>query len=837
MANTENEALAQGPEQPEAPKKERLTRRERRKRWKAAKKAKRDELREFYRYAPWTKRVWNLYLKKPAGALLVIAVLLMLAATGVQTLIEAIQVPVYELLQKVGTSGELTEAQLARLYEESPLDEEGAAKINAFAPVGRDETWTICVYLVGSNLEDMDENDLSYLVSFQTREAAARIQAENRASRSEQLERFTGELKENGLELPAFFYQPDYPTASSTVVTDDVIVAPLKGAASADIDEMTSGVWSDNISIVIQTGGATRWSNNRVNPNRTQRFAYQGGQLREVSDMALVPSSVPETLADFIRFCEEEYPADHRMLVLWNHGGGPFGYGNDSIYGNKLTLKDIRSALESVCTPSHEQPPFDIIGFDACLMSTLEATHALDGYAAFFCLSEEVEPGEGWDYGPWLQAMTDDPTMSPARVAQAIADSFTDYYIAKGIRMPLLENDVTFSVLDGSRTEALYDAYCALAEKQLVDAAEDIGVLAEIGRCANKSTRFAQNYHNVYNMIDLGNYMDYLVDTYPYECSRVKDLMNEAVLYHRENGAVSDATGIAVYFPAEVSELNGLLYYLDYVYNISENDSVTALYYYKQAGCLTDELKEYVATLTDQEPKTLDVAPFRAFSRASADFDSEGFLLPVSAELQSMLVDYELELTRVDEKEGKLVCYGREQALRLDGEGHLVSEFDGEWIHLNNIPLYVDVVSSTPSATEYQAHVRHGSDEAYLMISRDRDTDELNITGLRKVSETDDVMSATRSVVELMPGDTLAPIYMITDLTSGSIYAEDGKKTTFNDRSDLELRPLPEGDYLSTAVISDQRGDSYYSEVVGSTLERGSMKNWRAEPAYFGRDY
>ncbi|MDR2514126.1 MAG: hypothetical protein LBD02_02825 [Christensenellaceae bacterium] len=28
------------------------------------------------------------------------------------------------------------------------------------------------------------------------------------------------------------------------------------------------------------------------------------------------------TLADFLTFCNENYPADNRAVVFWNHGGG-----------------------------------------------------------------------------------------------------------------------------------------------------------------------------------------------------------------------------------------------------------------------------------------------------------------------------------------------------------------------------------------------------------------------------------------------------------------------------------------------------------------------------------
>jgi hypothetical protein len=131
---------------------------------------------------------------------------------------------------------------------------------------------------------------------------------------------------------------------------------------------------------------------------------------------------------------------------------------------------------------------------------------------------------------------------------------------------------------------------------------EDMGVLAEISRCGARATRYGDDAANVFNTADLGNYADYMIDSYPEQCAKIKDLVGETVLYHRECGALDDSTGIAVYIPTEVNEVNGLLYYLQYVYDVSDRESIKTLYYYKQAGCLNDEMKEYVATLTDAEP-------------------------------------------------------------------------------------------------------------------------------------------------------------------------------------------------------------------------------------------
>ena len=823
-------------------KKEKLTHREKRRRWKAAKRAKRQELKDYYQYAPWLKRVWNLYLKgffkRLLGFVLVLALIGTLVVSA-PAIIATVGGPITREHYDRIKNRPLTEDKIGQIYEMSPIDEAGYERIEALPSVGEDETWTICVYFVAADLEDFGENDLSYVTSFMTRDVKEENASDSRTERIGRLTRFNDELAKNSLELPAFFYYPDIPVASSIPVTQNVIVSDRLGCASADINELTSGTWGDNIQIVFQTGGATHWSNSLVNPNRTQRFLYKDGKLTEVANLALQPASEPETLADFLRFCKNEYHSDHNMLVLWDHGGGPFGYGMDSIYGQMLSLKDVRTALESVHRPNSTKPAFDIIGFDACLMSCLEVTNTLDGFADYYCLSKEAEPGDGWDYGPWLQALTDDPAMSLAKVAREIADSYTDYYMIQNINVPLFAQNTTFSVIDAHKASELYDAYCDLAEAQLKDATEDMGVLAEIGRCGSHATRYGFDNYNVFNTVDLGNYVDYMIDSYPEECGKIKDLLGEAVLYHRQNGALCDSTGIAVYIPTEVSTLPGLMYYLEYIYDVSRNDSVSALYYYKQAGCLNDELKEYVATLTDVEPKVLDTTPFTQFSRTEPVFDAEGFSIPVEDALQSLITEYELEIGRFEQDANTITYYGRDRVLRLDGEGSLCSDFDGSWICLNGEPLYVEIVSSTASVTEYKAHVYYDGSEAYLMIARDRDSDTFSLNGIREAdaSNAANYLVGTRSVIEPEAGKTIVPIYEQTNYATGETRNINGKSVTFSAGTSITLEKLPNGYYLSTAVISDTRGDSYYSQVVGSTMSGKEMKDWTLDERFFGRDY
>lgn len=128
------------------------------------------------------------------------------------------------------------------------------------APVSADDTWTICVYMVGSNLEDLNENDLSYVIDVMIADQKEQIESDREKKLRSNIRRYTEELAGSGLDLPSYFFYPEKPVASSRTVTRDVIVASAPGAASLDIDEMTRETWSDNIQIVIQTGGAKRWS-------------------------------------------------------------------------------------------------------------------------------------------------------------------------------------------------------------------------------------------------------------------------------------------------------------------------------------------------------------------------------------------------------------------------------------------------------------------------------------------------------------------------------------------------------------------------------------------------
>ena len=812
-------------------------RKDRKVRWKEEKKRRRRELIEHYKDAPFLIKVIRLYLIKPfVFSTIGFWVLLIGIFFGLGIfLLSSILIQEYKYEHR----NEPVDEKL--IYEQSPIDEEGAKRVSSMAPSGADDTWTFCVYFVASDLEDRDENDLSETTRvkvYQEKQERNDLQKEVIFSRFEQYEE---DLKGSSLDLPAFLYYPEKPVAYTKVLTEEEVTTTSPGCASVDIKEIISNDLSDNISVVIQTGGATRWENSMVNPNRTQRFLYHGGEFEEVANLPLARSNDPDTLADYIKFCREEYAADHMVLILWDHGGGPFGYGKDSIYGGgTMSLAEIRQALLKSCRENINDPAFDIIGFDACLMSTIEVTHSLDGFSRYYVLSEETIPGDGWDYS-FLQTLSDNPTMSAAAVGQEITDKYMNCYMTQNVNLKkFYQNDVTMALLDAKKCEELYDAYGKLAKQQLIDSADDMGVLAGIGRACRASTHFCGDGYNYYNLADLANYVDNLTEIYPQESSEIANLIDEAVIYHRENGSLSDSEGIAAYIPGYMDCFDSLNLFLKYEYEVCEDNDVRNLYFYKIAGCLTDDMKADLKRYTDKEPKTLDTSIFNAFEKTEPVIDDDGFSVAVSEDLQSMIQGYEFSLYLYDEENDETTAYGSDELAYLDGEGNLRADFDGSWIFLDDVPLACEVASATSSKVDYISRVNYNGDPAYLLFSYDRDSEEFTIKGIRLIpeeEENENYMINTNNNVDLKPGDKITPIYEKCDYTYNSETEVEGKTVKFNVFSKIKEEKLDSGKYLCMITIYDQRGDCYFSAVVDNELSSKKIKERKIDEEFYGRKY
>ena len=202
------------------------------------------------------------------------------------------------------------------------------------------------------------------------------------------------------------------------------------GSASADIEEMEeSGLDYQKANLILYTGGSARWfSDVPCDRNCVIDMSREGEDRVVASTAKNADMGAFETLAAFVNFCTEKYPAEHYGLILWDHGGGPlWGYGADELFqGDGLLLSEMQLAMERTVFSGSRK--LDFVGFDACLMGNLETMAVWEPYAEYYVGSEELEPGDGWDYH-FLKALNQ-KSKDPVKVTTAIVQAFENYYKA-----------------------------------------------------------------------------------------------------------------------------------------------------------------------------------------------------------------------------------------------------------------------------------------------------------------------------------------------------------------------------------------------------------------------
>ncbi|MBR3928175.1 MAG: leucine-rich repeat protein [Clostridia bacterium] len=172
----------------------------------------------------------------------------------------------------------------------------------------------------------------------------------------------------------------------------------LDGAASDDIFEMLFSDYNkDEINVVLLTGGSSQWNGAAIDSSKTNIFEItRRNSLRLKWCDSLLNLGESDTLSFFLKYAEQNYPADRYGLILWDHGGGPLsGICWDELFSDHLTIDEVTDALDDSL---FRDKPLDWVGFDACLMASAEVAWRMSPYANYMIASEEAEPSYGWDY-------------------------------------------------------------------------------------------------------------------------------------------------------------------------------------------------------------------------------------------------------------------------------------------------------------------------------------------------------------------------------------------------------------------------------------------------------
>ena len=314
--------------------------------------------------------------------------------------------------------------------------------------------------------------------------------------------------------------------------------------ATSDLMEMTKAKIADNVNIIVYTGGCKKWNNQVISNIVNQIYKVQSGGLSRLVDNAgKGVMTDPNTLASFIQFAAENFPANRNELIFWDHGSGSvagYGYDEKNAREGSMDLAEIEYALKS------SQIKFDFIGFDACLMATAENALMLDRYADYMVASEETEPGIGWYYTDWLTALSGDTSIPTAELGQKIVDSFV---LACNQKCP--GQKTTLSVVDLAEFSNTVPAALSAFSKSVSELVTG-GNYKTVSDARYKTREFATSTRiDQVDLIDLCNKLG------TQESAALAKALHDAVKYNRTSADMTNAYGVAVYFPYGRSQYLG----------------------------------------------------------------------------------------------------------------------------------------------------------------------------------------------------------------------------------------------------------------------------------------
>ena len=312
-----------------------------------------------------------------------------------------------------------------------------------------------------------------------------------------------------------------------------------------DLMEMCDADLTDDVRIVVLAGGASTWSDRRLKADRLNLFTIEDGTFSAVTDWGRKSMGDPETLERFVTYAMAEYPADRSMLILWDHGGGTGeGICFDEVHDDDgLTLVELDRALSNV---RRQDSSFrlSLLGCDACMMGGYELAMVASGYADYVIASEEIEPGAGWYYTPWLNALAKDPGMSMVDLGHRIVEAY-----AQGVGMEDTPEYTTLSMIDTAGMAALNADLERIAA--YMSRALDNGQLATISRMLGRAYSF-DTYSSAdesWDMYDLEDYLTICEQFAPESVQQARASLDKCIVWSYTSGDVPTASGLSIYVP------------------------------------------------------------------------------------------------------------------------------------------------------------------------------------------------------------------------------------------------------------------------------------------------
>ena len=198
------------------------------------------------------------------------------------------------------------------------------------------------------------------------------------------------------------------------------------GAGTQDLNELIYGyrslLDSQEVEIIVAFGGANKdgWRGMKlanisqlISDSDDQAFGDETGPSAYLYRADGANMGDESSLKLFLDYLRDGYVNfDQRFLTFWDHGNSYRGFGGDSNFNeDDLSMDQIAQAFQR-----SQAGVFDLIGFDACLMASVEVAKVIEPHAEYMIASEELEPGHGWLWSAVIQSYAEEDDVVEAGI-------------------------------------------------------------------------------------------------------------------------------------------------------------------------------------------------------------------------------------------------------------------------------------------------------------------------------------------------------------------------------------------------------------------------------------
>jgi len=293
----------------------------------------------------------------------------------------------------------------------------------------------------------------------------------------------------------------------------------------------------------------------------TKLLHIEGDQTTVIAEYGEADMGDPVLLTEFITRGFTDYPAANTALILWDHGAALMGIGPDDRGAggmpSSITPAELAPAIRQGLDAAGVER-LDIIGFDACLMASLEIAVGVAPVARYMIASEEFEPGVGWDWTA-LEYLAVEPAPTAIGLGEEIIESYHLHPVVASIP------EHTLSMVDLDLIAPLEVALIGLVDP-LTASMDQYAPL--LGRQRIKAISFGKNPDPwlEFHMVDLGHLAQRLAKQSTEladQAREVRRLLEEAVVVIANGDQNQQALGLTVFFPSFPDYWDAVLSYYD----------------------------------------------------------------------------------------------------------------------------------------------------------------------------------------------------------------------------------------------------------------------------------